>query len=556
MHVTSLRRAAAALVAFLLALPVQAQSPDLIVTNGRVHTVDAKEPSAEAFAVTRGRISFVGTTAAALKLRGKDTRVVDAKGQAVIPGIADAHVHLVSLGQALHSVDLTGASSLDEVLARVGTRAKGTAGTGWLNGHGWDQNRWAEKRFPTKEALDKVVSDRPVVLGRIDGHAVYVNSKALAATGVTAATKDPVGGRIERDAKGNPTGVFVDAAMGLVYAVVPTPTTAEIRSQTKDAIAEANRWGLTSVHDAGVPPSELRVFEEMAKAGEFNIRNYVMIANGASVVSLLMIGPRSDLFDGHLWVRAIKMMVDGAMGSRGAALLEPYSDDAKNRGLLIVTEDQIHTVGVKALKAGFQLNTHAIGDRGNRVVLDAYEKALKEVPGKDHRFRVEHAQILDMADLPRFAMLKVIPSMQTSHATSDMGWVGTRTGEARLAGAYAWRSLIKTGVIIANGTDFPVEQVSPFITFHSAITRQDAKNLPASGWRATEKLTREEALKSMTLWPAMAAFQEKDLGSITVGKRADFVILDQDLMTVAPEKILDTKVVGTYIGGRAVYERK
>ena len=556
MHVTSLRRAAAALVAFLLALPVKAQSPDLIVTNGRVHTVDEKAPSAEAFAVTRGRISFVGTTAAALKLRGKDTRVVDAKGQAVIPGIADAHVHLVSLGQALHSVDLTGASSLDEVLARVGTRAKATAGTQWLNGHGWDQNRWAEKRFPTKEALDKVVSDRPVVLGRIDGHAVYVNSKALAATGVTAATKDPVGGRIERDAKGNPTGVFVDAAMGLVYAVVPTPTTAEIRSQTKDAIAEANRWGLTSVHDAGVSPSELRVFEEMAKAGEFNIRNYVMIANGAGLDSLLKIGPRSDLFDGHLWVRAIKMMVDGAMGSRGAALLEPYSDDAKNRGLLIVTEDQIHTVGVKALKAGFQLNTHAIGDRGNRVVLDAYEKALKEVPGKDHRFRVEHAQILDMADLPRFAMLKVIPSMQTSHATSDMGWVGTRTGEARLAGAYAWRSLIKTGVIIANGTDFPVEQVSPFITFHAAITRQDAKNLPASGWRATEKLTREEALKSMTLWPAMAAFQEKDLGSITVGKRADFVILDQDLMTVAPEKILDTKVVGTYIGGRAVYEKK
>ena len=556
MHLALRRHAAASVLACAVTAPLAAQAPDLIVTNARVHTVDDKHPTAEAFAVAKGRITFVGTTAAALKLKGPSTRIVDARGQAVIPGITDAHVHLTSLGSALHAVDLTGSTSLDDAVQRVAARAKAVPGSGWLTGHGWDQNHWPDKRFPDKSALDKVVGDRPVVLRRIDGHAIYVNSKALSAAGVTAATKDPAGGRIERDAKGNPTGVFVDGAMDLIGRVIPRPTAAEVRAETRDAIAEANKWGLTSVHDAGVSPDELRVFEAMAKAGEFNLRNYVMIANGAWLDSILKIGPRNDLYDGRLWVRSIKIVGDGAMGSRGAALLEPYTDDPKNRGLLIADEALIRTVSVKALKAGFQVNTHAIGDRSNRVVLDAYEKAFAEVPGKDHRFRVEHAQILDMAEVPRFALLKVIPSMQASHATSDMPWVGQRLGDARLSGAYAWRQLLKSGVIIPNGTDFPVEQVSPFITFHSSITRQDAQNMPAGGWRAAEKMTREETLKSMTIWPAMAAFQEKELGSITIGKRADFVILDQDLMTVAPEKILATTVVATYLGGRAVYEKK
>ena len=559
--VAVLRRAVAATVAACAicapaAVSLAAQTPDLIVTNAKVHTVDEKAPSAEAFAVAKGRITFVGTSAAALKLKGKDTKVVDAKGQAVIPGIIDAHAHLSSLASALKVVDLTGATSLNEVLQRVAARAKATPGTGWLQGHGWDQNTWPEKKFPNKAALDAVVSDRPVVLGRVDGHSIYANSKALAAAGVSAATKDVAGGRIERDAKGEPTGVFVDNAMGLINRVVPRPTPEEFRVSIKDAIANVNSWGLTGVHDAGVSANEIAVYEAMAKAGEYNVRNYIMIANGTKLDSMLAIGPRSDLYDGRLWIRSIKVLGDGAMGSRGAALLEPYADDAKNRGLLIVSEEQIKTVAVKALKAGFQVNTHEIGDRGNRTALDAYEKAFAEVPTKDHRFRIEHAQILDPADIPRFAMLKVLPSMQTSHQTSDMNWVGTRLGESRLAGAYAWRSLLKTGVIIPNGTDFPVEQVNPFITFHSAVTRQDAKNLPAGGWRAQEKMTRVEALKSMTIWAAYAGFQEKELGSISVGKRADFVILDQDLMTVAPEKMLDTRVVATYLGGHAVYEKK
>ncbi len=556
MFVAIRRHAAASAVAVALVAPLGAQAPDLIVTNAKVHTVDEKTPTAEAFAVAKGRITFVGTSAAALKLKGAATKVVDAKGQAIIPGIIDAHAHLSSLASALKVVDLTGATSLDEVLQRVAARAKATPGTGWLQGHGWDQNTWPEKKFPNKAALDAVVGDRPVVLGRVDGHALLANSKALAAAGITAATKDIAGGRIERDAKGEPTGVFVDNAMGLVHRVVPGPTPAEFRVAIKDAIANANSWGLTGIHDAGVSASELSVYESLAKAGEYNLRNYVMIANDAKLDSMLKVGPRADVYDGRLWVRAIKVLGDGAMGSRGAALLEPYSDDPKNRGLLIVSEEQIRTVAVKALKAGFQVNTHEIGDRGNRTALDAYEKAFAEVPTKDHRFRIEHAQILDPADIPRFAMLKVLPSMQSSHQTSDMNWVGNRLGEKRLAGAYAWRQLLKTGVVIPNGTDFPVEQVSPFITFHSAVTRQDAKNLPAGGWRAQEKMTREEALKSMTIWAAYAGFQEKELGSISVGKRADFVILDQDLMTAPNEKLLDTKVVATYLGGRAVYEKK
>ncbi len=533
-----------------------AQAPELVVTNARVHTVDEKTPTAEAFAIAKGRISFVGSTAAALKLKGAGTQVMDAKGRDIIPGIIDAHAHLSSLAQALRVVDLTGATSLAEVLKRVAARSKATPGSSWLEGHGWDQNTWPEKKFPNKAALDAVVGDRPVVLQRVDGHAIFANSKALAAAGVTAATKDVAGGRIERDAKGEPTGVFVDNAMGLVTRMVPKPTPAEFRASITNAIANVNAWGLTGVHDAGVGPAEIAAYESMAKAGEFNLRNYIMIMNGPALDSLLTIGPRSGLHDGRLWIRAIKVLGDGAMGSRGAALLEPYADDAKNRGLLIVDQNAIYTVAAKALKAGFQVNTHEIGDRGNRTALDAYEKALGDVRGGDHRFRIEHAQILDPADIPRFAMLKVIPSMQTSHQTSDMYWVKDRLGDARLTGAYAWRSLLKTGVIIPNGTDFPVEQVNPFITFHSAVTRQDAKNWPAGGWRAQEKMTREEALKSMTIWAAYAGFQEKELGSITVGKRADFVILDQDLMTAPAEKLLDTKVLATYLGGRAVYERK
>ena len=545
-----------------LAVPsaaARAQAPpraDLIVVHATVHTADDARPRAEAIAVRDGRVTYVGTSAGATALAGPATQVIDAKGRTVVPGLVDAHVHLAGLAQALRIVDLTGTKSYQELIDRVAARAKTAPKGTWVLGRGWDQNDWPGKQFPTHDLLTRAVPDHPVVLTRVDGHAVFANATAMELAGVTAGAKDPDGGRVERDAKGNPTGVFVDRAMGMVQRIVPNPTPAAWREMLVAAIAEINRWGLTGVHDAGVGPEMIGIYEQLAREGKFNLRDYVMVADGPGLDSLLKVGPRSGLSDGRLWIRSVKVVGDGAMGSRGAALLEPYSDDPKNRGLLISSLEHIRDVSVKALNAGFQVNTHAIGDRANRTALDAYAQAFAQVPGKDHRFRIEHAQIIDPVDIPRFAKLHVIPSMQASHQTSDMSWVESRLGPSRLAGAYAWRSLLKTGVIIPNGSDFPVEQVNPLISFHSAITRQNPKNLPAGGWRPQEKMTRDEALKGMTIWPARAAFQEAELGSLTVGKRADFVILDQDIMAVAPEKILDTQVVGTWLGGKQVYGRK
>src|SRR5881396_1468644 len=381
-----------------------------------------------------------------------------------------------------------------------------------------------------------------------------VNAKALELAQVTAATPDPSGGRFIRDSANNPTGVLVDNAQGIVGRVIPAPSRTELREQTLAAIAEANRWGLTGIHDAGVAPEGIAVYEELAKEGRYNLRNYVMVRSSDSVFDAFMQrGPQKALYDGRLWIRAIKLVADGALGSRGAALLEPYSDDPGNTGLITTPPERIKSVAVRALKAGFQLNVHAIGDRANRIVLDQFEAALREVPTADHRFRIEHAQILRYQDIPRFAELDVIPSMQGSHQTSDMYWVPNRLGWARAQGAYAWRSLLNTGVVIPNGSDFPVEAVNPLISFHSFFTRQDADNFPPGGWMPEQRTTRQEALLSITLWPAYAAFMENESGSLTAGKYADFVVLDRDIMAVAPEAVLGTHVLLTVLGGKAVY---
>jgi hypothetical protein len=401
------------------------------------------------------------------------------------------------------------------------------------------------------------VPDRPVVLERVDGHALLANAAAMRAAGVTAQTPDPAGGRVERDSAGRPTGVFVDNAQALVERVVPAPSRDEQRAALTGAVAELHRWGLVGVHDPGESRAAIELMEDMAQKGQLDLRTYVMIADdSAALTYYFQRGPRSALYDGRLWVRAVKLYADGALGSRGAALLEPYADDPKNTGLLVSAPAHIHDVAVRALRAGFQVNTHAIGDRGNRLVLDAYEKALAEVPAADHRFRVEHAQVLHHDDVPRFAQLGVIPSMQASHQTSDMYWAANRLGPSRILGAYAWRSLIDAGSIVPNGSDFPVEQVNPLISFHAAVSRQDARDWPAGGWLPAERMTREEALKSMTIWPAYAAFQEKDMGSLAPGKYADFVVLDRDIMRVPATEILGTRVVSTWIGGRIVYESK
>ncbi len=529
---------------------------DLVVRNARIYTVDDDRPRAEAMAVRGGRVLFVGSERGALATRGPQTRVLDLGGATVLPGIADAHVHLLGLGMALRTVDLTGTKSLDEVIARIAAKARDLPAGTWVTGRGWDQNDWPDTRLPVHTALSQALPNHPVFVTRVDGHAGLANALALRMAGVTAATQDPDGGRIERLPDGSPTGVLVDRAMGLVGSRIPALTRDQVRDATLAAIKEVNRLGLTSVHDAGVDAPVIDVYEDLARAGNYSLRNYVMIRSDDSTLArYFRRGPQNALYDGHLWIRAIKISADGALGSRGAALLDPYTDDPHNSGLILTPPDRIRAVAVRALRNGFQLNVHAIGDRGNRVVLDAFEAALREVPSADHRFRVEHAQILHQDDIPRFAQLDVIPSMQSTHQTSDMYWVPNRLGYSRSLGAYAWRSLLNTGVVIPNGTDFPVESVNPMFTFQSAITRQDENGWPVGGWFADQRMTREEALKSITLWPAYAAFQEHDLGSLTAGKYADFVVLDRDIMTVAPEQIRGTQVLATYIAGRPVFEK-
>ena len=552
---TSILLVAAGAARAQVAAPAPAAA-DLIVTAAHVYTVDAAQPVAAAVAVQGGRIVFVGGARAAMTLKGPGTRVLDLAGATVIPGIVDAHLHLLGVGKALRTVDLGGTRSYAAVIQRVVARVRDAAAGEWIVGRGWDQNAWPDTRFPTEEALSRAVPDHPVVLQRVDGHALLANARALQAAGITAATPDPAGGRIVRNPDGSPTGVLVDNAKELLERVVPPPSRDEVRARALAAVAELNRWGVTGVHDAGVEANEIGVYEELARAGRFTLRDYVMVAGDSiDVAWAFRRGPQQALDDGRLWIRAVKLYADGAMGSRGAALLEDYSDDPGNRGLLVTDTNQIRRIAIEALRRGFQVCTHAIGDRGNRLTLDAYEAALDTVPVADHRFRIEHAQTLSPADIPRFARLGVIPSMQTSHQTSDMYWIANRLGPTRVLGAYAWRSLLATGVVIPNGTDAPVERVNPMIRFHSAVTRQDADGWPAGGWLPAQRMTREEALASLTIWPAYAAFMEGVSGSITPGKYADLTVLDRDIMTVAPETLLETQVVMTILGGQIVYQR-
>lgn len=535
----------------------QGVSPaDMVFLNGVVYTADAGQPRAQAVAVRGGRVVFVGSTREAETLIGGDTRVVDLEGRTMIPGMIDSHGHLTSLGSALRIVDLVGTRSYEEVIERVVERAALVPAGQWIQGRGWDQNEWGDTRFPHHTALSEALPDHPVILGRVDGHAVFVNARAMELAGIDASTPDPSGGRIIRNEEGSALGVFVDRAMGLVRRVVPRESRDEVRQGILMAQLELNRLGLTGMHDAGVGRGTIDIYEEMAARAEWTVRNYVMISSGA-LDHYQQLGPRDNIGGDHfLAVRAIKISVDGALGSRGAALLEPYTDEPGNTGLITVPGEEVMPVALRALRSGFQLNVHAIGDAGNRMVLDVFEEALERVPTADHRFRIEHAQILHRHDLPRFAELGVIPSMQAIHQSSDMAWAENRLGWTRIQGAYAWRSLLDTGVIIAGGSDFPVESADPLLSFHAAVTRQDSSGWPASGWLPEQRMTRDEALKHMTIWGAKASFMEDEVGSITVGKLADLVVLSRNIMTVPARQILDTEVLMTVVGGRVVYEQE
>jgi hypothetical protein len=530
---------------------------DLVLTNAVVHTVDARRPRADAVAVRGNRIVAVGGAMEVRAFVGPKTRVLDLGGRTVVPGFDDAHAHLLGIGFARLDVDLTGTRTYAEVVERVAAAVKERKPGEWVRGRGWHEGKWdapapgSVRGFPTHHALTAVSPDNPVVLDRADGHAVLANAEAMAKAGVSRVTKPPAGGEIIRDAAGEATGVFVDGAKGLVAPPERSPE--EVRRALELAMDECLAKGVTSLTDAGAGTDVIALYREAAAAGKLRTRLYVMAAGLPTMRALGR--PVTGLGGGMLDVRAVKLYADGALGSRGAALLEPYADDPGNAGLLVTPPDGILEAARFALAHGFQAGTHAIGDRANRIVLDAYETAFRGSPAvRDPRFRIEHAQILDAADIPRFGRLGVLAAMQGIHCPSDRPWAPKRLGEARVAeGAYVWRKLLDSGARILNGTDAPVEDVDPIQNFHATVTRQDASGQPPGGFDPDQRLTRAEALRTMTLDAAYGSFAEKEKGSIEVGKLADLVVLSQDILAGPDDQIMKTKVVATIVDGRVLF---
>jgi predicted amidohydrolase YtcJ len=535
--------------------PATSGPPDLIVHNAVVYTMADGQPAAEAFAVRDGRFVAVGASAHVLRSRGPSTRLLDAAGLTVVPGLQDAHGHVLGLGKPLQELDLRATRSFDAIVKKVRERASAVQPGEWIVGRGWDQNRWAVTDWPAPGPLDLAAPENPVFLTRIDGHAALASRRALAAAGVTRETPDPPGGRLIRDPSGAPTGVLVDRAQAIVAERVPQPSRAQLVEQLLLADREMRRVGLTMVHDAGVSPEIVELYRELVESDRFATRVYVMLT-GLNTGDWFTRGPLVDPRQ-RLTVRAIKLVADGALGSRGAALLEEYSDEPGNKGLLVTPPERLYAAARAASEAGFQTAIHAIGDRANREVLDIFERVEREVPrARELRPRDEHAQILDASDIPRFASLGVIASIQATHCTSDMPWAARRIGEGRVAeGAYVWRKLIDSGARLAHGSDFPVERPDPLLGFYAAITRQDTSGAPPAGWAPDQRLTRVEALRALTLGAAFAAHAERDLGSIEPGKLADFVMLSRDIMRVDPRDVLSTVIVRTVVGGRTVYEQ-
>ena len=527
---------------------------DLVIVDAVVRTMDEALPHAEALAVHGGRLVFVGDRAGAEARVGEHTAVIEAGGRLVLPGLIDSHAHFLGLGKTLENLDLTDTTSAERVRGMVAEACAGAPGGEWIYGRGWDQNDWEGQAFPSWRDLHGC-PDNPVYLSRVDGHALWVNDVALKAAGIHKGTPDPEGGKILRDDQGIPTGILIDNAEALVEDVVPEPTHEQLLRRARLARDECLRLGLTGVGDAGVDEAGFRVYEELGAAGELKVRIYAMVQHDeALVASWLERGPQVGLHDDHLTVRAFKLYADGALGSRGAALLSPYGDDPDNSGLVVTPPEEIQATTLRALERGFQVCTHAIGDRGNRVVLDAYAAALAEHPVADARLRVEHAQILHLDDLPRFAQLGVVAAMQPTHAPSDMPWAPDRLGPDRLAGAYAWRSLLDSGARVPLGSDFPVESPDPLWGIHAAVTRQDHAGQPEGGWLPDQRLTVQQAVHGFTLGAAYAAFEEDLKGSLAVGKLADLVVLSRDVFEAQPADILQTEVVLTVVGGEVVYD--
>ena len=513
---------------------------DLIVTNANIYTVDADFSKASSMAIKDGKFVAVGETGEISKKYNAQENL-DAQGRTIVPGLIDAHCHFYGLGQNQQVVDLVGTQSFDEVLERVVAFQKERQ-SNFIQGRGWDQNDWEVKEFPTKDKLDELFPDTPVALRRIDGHALLVNQKALDMAGITADTETE-GGEIVKE-NGEPTGILVDNPMGLIGAIVPPSTRAQKIQALKDAEEISLDYGLTTVNDAGLSRDIIELIDSLQQAGELSIRVYAMVANYPENLDYFL--DKGIIKTEGLNVRSVKVYGDGALGSRGAALRAPYSDKPGHFGAMVTPVDQIEALAQRIAASDYQMNTHAIGDSANIVVLRAYEKALE---GKsDRRWKVEHAQIITPSDFDYFEK-GIIPSVQPTHATSDMYWAGDRLGPERVQGAYAYKDLLEKAGLVALGTDFPVEQVNPFLTFYAAVARQDVEQYPEGGFQMENALSREETLKGMTLWAAYSNFEEDEKGSIEPGKFADFVILSDDIMTIPSEEIPNVSAEQVFLGG-------
>jgi predicted amidohydrolase YtcJ len=550
-------------ISLLTFIPLQSRvaPADIVFKNGNVYTANDKAPQAQAIAVKADRIVFVGTNAAAQRFVGANTRVVDLQGKTVLPGFTDSHQHLSGVGLREMTLNLEGTTSLEDFLAKVKARVDQTKPGEWITGRGWIETHWNPPVFPTRWDLDKVAPNNPMILGRADGHGSVANTAALNLAGITKDTPNPFGGEISKDKQsGEPNGMLLDYAQGLVRRRVPPSSAEDAERAVVLGVKRDIELGWTQIQDAGGSYNDVDIFKKLYAAGTIKLRIYKAVHGpGPSATRLLNEGPTIGAFENRFTFRTIKVVSDGALGSRGAALHDPYSDAPDTSGFLTVKAEDLRPMLVDALRKGIQVETHAIGDRANTFVLDEYEAAFKAVPAgqrkvADPRWRVEHAQIVNPADIPRFAKLGIIPSMQPSHAIGDLFFAPSRVGMKRLSGSYAWETFIKSGVVVPGGSDAPVERGEPMIEFYAAVARKDPKGFTGEGWHPEEAVTRAQALKMFTLWPAYAAFEEKLRGTIEIGKLADLTILSADIMKIPEAEILKTRCVMTVINGEIVFD--
>jgi predicted amidohydrolase YtcJ len=537
-----------------------AEEAELVIRNGKVITVDELFSVEEAVAVLDGKILFTGPNSDIEKYIGPGTHLIDAGGLTVLPGLIDSHAHLVSLGDELYNLNISDCNSFDEIVEKVAERVAVTEPGEWITGGRWDHTEWPSGEFPVHDRLSAVSPDNPVYLKRVDGNSAFVNKKAMELAGINEDTGDPPGGKILRKANGEPTGILINQAMNMVKELAGNDNEELFREKLALAMEKCVKSGLTSVHEAGVGKREIDIMKRMADNGELTLRINAMLGEQekpvfeADDLEEFFRSTKIDSYaNDYLCVNRIKLFFDGALGSRGAAFFEDYTDDPGNRGLLRISPEYISEVTRAALASGMSVATHCIGIRGNSLCLDAYEEALADFDNPDHRLRIEHAQVVREEDIERFARSGIIPAMQATHCTSDKNMIVDRIGEERSEFAYAWRSFIDAGLPVPGGSDFPVESENPFMGIYAAITRRLPGEDASAGWHMEQCMTREEAIRSYTSWAAWSGFQEAVMGSIEPGKRADFTIIDRDILTCDPDLIPGTKVVYTIIGGEMKY---